>query len=68
MSDCFNFLGDKFTQEQLDKACKDYWDSMTESKTDLILDKGYEGLFAGDAVIKAIENKNYVNGESVDFE
>lgn len=66
MSDCYNFLGDKFTQEQLDKACKEYWNSMTESKSDLILDKGYEGLFVGDAVVKGIEYKNYVNGESFD--
>lgn len=68
MSDCFNRLGDVFTQEQLDKACKDYWDSMTESDNNLILDKGYEGLFVGDAVVKAIEYKNYVNGESLDVE
>ncbi len=68
MSDCYNFLGDKFTHEQLDKACKDYWNSMTENKNNLILDKGYEGLFVGDAVVKAIEYKNYINGKSVDVE
>jgi prophage antirepressor-like protein len=41
---------------------------MTESKKDLILDKGYEGLFVGDAVVKAVEYKNYINGESIDIE
>lgn len=68
MSDCYNRLGDKFTHEQLDKSCRDYWNSMTESKKDLILDKGYEGLFVGDAVVKAVEYKNYINGESIDIE
>jgi hypothetical protein len=66
MSDCYNLLGDKFTQEQLNKACTNYWNSMIENKNDLKLDKGYEGLFVGDAVVKGIEYKNYVNGESRD--
>lgn len=65
MSDCYNRVEDVVTQEQLDEACRDYWNSMTENKNDLILDKGYEGLFVGDAVVKAIEYKNYVNGESI---
>ena len=39
---------------------------MTENKNDLKLDKGYEGLFVGDVVVKGIEYKNYVNGESRD--
>ena len=68
MFDYCNFLGDKFTQEQLDKACMGYWNSMTENRNDLILDKGFEGLFVGDAVVKDIENKNYINGESIDVE
>jgi hypothetical protein len=67
MSDCYNRLGDKFTQEQLDKACKVYWNSMTDNNN-LILDKGYEGLFVGDAVVKTIEYKNYTNGESIDVD
>ena len=66
MSDCYNFLGDKYTQDQLNMACVDYWNSMTENKKDLKLDKGYEGLFVGDVVVKGIEYKNYVNGESRD--
>ena len=66
MSDCYNLLGDKFTQEQLNKACANYWNSMTEDKNDLKLDKGYEGVFVGEAVVKAIEYMNYVNGESCD--
>ena len=68
MSDCFNLLGDKFTHEKLDKACRDYWNSMTENRNNLILDKGYEGLFVGEAIVKAIEYKNYINGESKDVE
>lgn len=68
MSDCYNFLGNKFTQERLDKACKDYWSSMTEDKGTLVLDKGYEGLFVGEAKVVAIEYKNYMSGESFDVE
>ena len=68
MSDCYNRLGDKFTHEQLDKACKDYWNSMTDSNINLILDKGYEGLFVGEAKVVAIEYKNYMSGESFDVE
>lgn len=68
MSDCYNLLGDKSTHEQLDKACKDYWTSMTENNNNLPLDKGYEGLFVGEAIVKAIEYKNYINGESIDVE
>ena len=68
MSDCYNLFIDVVTPEQLDKACRDYWNSMTENRNSLILDKGYEGLFMGDAVVKAIEYKNYVNGESIDVE
>lgn len=68
MSDCYNFLGDKFTNEQLVKACNDYWNSMTENNNNLLLDKGYEGLFVGEAIVKAIEYKNYINGESIDVE
>ena len=64
----YNFLGEIFTQEQLDKSCRDYWNSMTENRNNLILDKGYEGLFVGDAIVKAIECKNYINGESKDVE
>ena len=68
MSDCYNLLGDKFTHEKLDKACKDYWNSMTGNNNNLLLDKGYEGLFVGEAIVKAIEYKNYINGESIDVE
>ena len=67
-ADSYNLLGDKFTHEQLDKACEDYWNSMTENRNKLILDKGYEGLFVGEAIVKAIEHKNYINGESYDVE
>ena len=41
---------------------------MTENSNDLMLDKGYEGLFVGEAIVKTIEYKNYINGESVDVE
>ena len=41
---------------------------MTENNNNLLLDKGYEGLFMGEAIVKAIENKNYINGESMDVE
>jgi len=68
MADYYNLLGDKFTHRQLDKACKDYWNSMTENRNDLMLDKGYEGLFVGAAIVKTIEYKNYYNGESKDIE
>lgn len=68
MSDCYNLLGDVFTHEQLDKACKDYWNSIIENSNELKLDKGYEDLFVGDAVVKALEYKNYINGESLDIE
>ena len=67
-ADCYHFLGEKFTHEQLEEACEDYWNSMTENRNNLILDKGYEGLFVGDAIVKAIEYKNYINGESKDIE
>jgi prophage antirepressor-like protein len=40
---------------------------MTDNNN-LILDKGYEGLFVGDAVVKTIEYKNYTNGESIDVD
>ena len=69
ISNCYNIIREDYTQEQLEKACIDYWDSMTENIDDLILDKGYEGLFIGEAVIVAIECKNYIiNGESRDVE
>lgn len=68
MLDCYNLLSDKFTHGQLDKACVDYWESMTESEKDLTLDKGFEGLFMGEAIVKAIEHKNFINGESLDIE
>ena len=67
-ADCYHFLGEEFTHEQLEEACEDYWNSMTENRNNLILDKGYEGLFVGDAIVKAIEYKNYINGESKDIE
>jgi prophage antirepressor-like protein len=41
---------------------------LIEDKSLLSLDNGYEGLFVGDAVVKAIEYKNYINGESKDVE
>ena len=31
MSDCYNLFGDVFTQERLDKACIDYWNSLCKS-------------------------------------
>lgn len=68
MSDCYNQLGEIFTQKQLNDACKDYWNSMTEDKETLVLDKGYEGLFVGEAKVVAIEYKNYMSGESFDVE
>lgn len=68
MSDCYNQLGEIFTQKQLNDACKDYWNSMTEDKGTLVLDKGYEGLFVGEAKVVAIEYKNYMSGESFDVE
>ena len=68
MSDCYNLLGDKFTHEKLDKACINYWNSLIEDERLLSLDNGYEGLFVGDAIVKAIEYKNYINGESYDVE
>jgi prophage antirepressor-like protein len=34
----------------------------------MVLGKEYEGLFVGEAVVKAIEYKNYMNGESMDVE
>lgn len=68
MSDCYNRLGDKFTHEQLDDACNNYWNSMIENRNDLVLDKGYEGLFVGEAIVKGIDYKNYINGETIDIE
>lgn len=67
-ADCYNFLGNVFTQEQLNNACVDYWKSITERQTDLILDRAYEGLFIGKTKVIAVENKNYINGESYDVE
>ncbi len=67
-ADCYNFLGEVFTQEQLNIACIDYWNSMTEDHQDLILDRAYEGLFIGEAKVIAVEYKNYVNGETIDVE
>ena len=67
VSDFYNFLGDKYTQTQLDKACVDYWNSITENTNNLKLDKGFEGLFVGNVMVTAIEYKNYINGESVDI-
>jgi hypothetical protein len=32
------------------------------------LDKGYEGLLVGKAIVMAIEYKNFINGESKDIE
>lgn len=66
-SDCYNFLPDNSHPKERDKACIDYWNSNIEDAKKLVLDKGYEGLFVGDAVVKAVEYKNYVNGESKDI-
>ena len=67
-ADCYHFLGEEFTHEQLEEACEDYWNSMTENRNNLILDKGYEGLFVGEAIVKGIDYKNYINGETIDIE
>ena len=66
-SDCYNLIGNSYTQEQLNQACIDYWNSMTENRNDLKLDRGYEGLFVGENIIISIEYKNYFNGESYDI-
>ena len=68
MAEHYNVLGEIFTQEQLEEACKRYWNSKTEDSSTMVLGKEYEGLFVGEAVVKAIEYKNYMNGESMDVE
>lgn len=68
MSDCYNLLIEHSTQQEFDNAAINYWNSLIEDKSLLSLDNGYEGLFVGEAVIKAIEYKNYINGESKDIE
>ena len=66
-SDSYNFLNKNSTQQEFDKASIDYWNSLIEDERLLPLDRGYEGLFIGESKIIAIENKNYINGESVDI-
>lgn len=67
-ADCYNFLNECSTQQDFDNEAIRYWESLIEDKSLLSLDNGYEGLFVGDAVVKAIEYKNYINGESMDVE
>lgn len=67
-ADCYNFLGEGSTQQDFDNAAIHYWESLIENESLLSLDNGYEGLFVGEAVVKAIEYKNYINGESMDVE
>ena len=68
MSDCYNLLMESFAQNKLNEVCVNYWESIIENVSALKLDKGYEGLFVDKAVVKTIEYKNYINGESVDVE
>ena len=68
MSDSYNFLQENCSQEELERASKQYWESPLEDNDALVIDKGVEGLFCGEARITAIENKNFINGESFDVE
>ncbi len=67
-SDSYNFLNEYSTQQEFDQASVEYWNSLIENERLLPLDKGYEGLFVGKNKIIAIENKNYIDGESFDVE
>lgn len=67
-AECYNLLHEGSSNEQIDKACKEYWNSSIENPTNSVIGKEYEGLFVGNAVVKAIESKIFINGESFDVE
>jgi hypothetical protein len=65
---CYNRIHETDSQDILNKACVDYWNSLVQDNRMLTIGNEYEGLFVGENKIIDIEFKNYINGESFDVE